>query len=407
MDTRFDPFIRNEAERARLNRLDELVARFAERAAEHDRHGTFPHENIAELRDFGYMKLTVPKAYGGDGISLYEMVQLQERLAMGDGSTALAVGWHVGQVLHLRECRKWAEPVWAELCRDVVADGAMINTFASEPVTGSPSRGGKPSTAATPAEGGWLLTGRKTYSTLSPALDRCVVTAYCEQTGKTEEFLVRMADGVSIVETWNTLGMRATGSHDVVLDGVFVPERYRLVPSEAAVDDGGGWLLHIPACYLGIALAARDFALRFAKSYRPNSLKGPIAELPNIRQLIGQIELELRTARQMLYAAAERWDREPAQRAAMKPQLGLAKLIATNGAIRIVDLAMRIVGGTSLSKNYPLERYYRDVRAGLHNPPMDDTVMALLANEALQQLDDAAAAAPSSPRSETGTLSSR
>jgi alkylation response protein AidB-like acyl-CoA dehydrogenase len=390
METRFDPFIRNEAERARLNRLDALAARFAERAAEHDRHGTFPHENIAELRDFGYMRLTVPKAYGGEGISLYEMVQLQERLAMGDGSTALAVGWHVGQVLHLRECRKWAEPIWAELCRDIVADGAMINTFASEPVTGSPSRGGKPSTTATAVEGGWLLTGRKTYSTLSPALDRCVVTAYCEQTGKIEEFLVRMEDGVSVVETWNTLGMRATGSHDIVLDSVFVPERYRLVPSEEAVDDGGGWLLHIPACYLGIALAARDFALRFAQSYRPNSITGSIAELPNIRQLIGQMELELRTARQMLYAAAERWDREPTQRAAMKPQLGLAKLIATNGAIRIVDLAMRIVGGTSLSKNYPLERYYRDVRAGLHNPPMDDTVMTLLVNEALQQLDPAA-----------------
>ncbi|KIL36084.1 acyl-CoA dehydrogenase [Gordoniibacillus kamchatkensis] len=385
MDIQNDPYVRSESERDRLRRLEALAVRFAERAAEHDRLGTFPHENIAELRDFGYMKLTVPKSYGGGGISLYEMVQLQERLAMGDGSTALAVGWHVGKVLHVREGRKWEESVWAELCRDIVAHGVMINSFASEPVTGSPSRGGRPATTAAATSGGWLLTGRKTYSTLSPALDRCIVNAYCESTGKTEEFLVMMKDGVTIVETWNTLGMRATGSHDVVFDGVFVPERYLLRPGKDAVDDGGGWLLHIPACYMGIALAARDFALRFACSYRPNSIKGPIAELPNIRQLIGQIELEQRTARQMLYAAADRWDREPDRRAQMKPELGLAKLIATNGAIRIVDLAMRIVGGTSLSKDYPLERYYRDVRAGLHNPPMDDSVMSLLVDEALGQ----------------------
>ncbi|RRJ63640.1 acyl-CoA dehydrogenase [Paenibacillus oralis] len=384
MDIQHDPYIRSDQERDRLHRLAALAAKFAERAAEHDRLGTFPHENIDELRDFGYMKLTVPETFGGDGISLYEMVQLQERLAMADGSTALAVGWHVGKVLNLRESRSWPEPVWAELCRDIVEKGVMINAFASEPATGSPSRGGRPATTAVAVQGGWVLSGRKNFSTLSPALDRCIITAFCETTGKTAEFLVMMKDGVTIEETWDTLGMRATGSHDIILDQVFVPENHLLKPSGATIDDGGGWLLHIPACYMGIGLAAREFALRFAASYRPNSIKGPIAELPNIRQLIGQMELEQRTARQMLYAAADRWDRHPELRPKLRSDLGLAKMTATNGAIRIVDLAMRIVGGTSLSKSHPLERYYRDVRAGLHNPPMDDAVMAILVGEALE-----------------------
>lgn len=378
-----DAFVRSEAERARLREAQRLADSFAETAPAHDRDGSFPFEHFAALREAGFLRLTVPERYGGDEISLYEMVQVLERLATGDGSTALGLGWHIGQVLHLRESRLWEEELFGELCRDIVEKGVMINSLASEPVTGSPSRGGKPSTKAEPAEGGWKLTGRKTYSTLSPILERMIVKAWNVEREAVDEFLVRPGDGVTIVPTWNTLGMRGTGSHDVVFDGVFVPERGRLLPSEAKVDDAGGWMLHIPAVYTGIAMAARDYALRFAASYRPNSISGAIAELPHIRHAMGELEAELRTARQLLYAAAERWDSRPAERAGLRAQLGLAKYAATNAAIRVVDRAMRIVGGASLSKDAPLERYYRDVRAGLHNPPMDDVVLELLAAEAL------------------------
>jgi alkylation response protein AidB-like acyl-CoA dehydrogenase len=95
------------------------------------------------------------------------------------------------------------------------------------------------------------------------------------------------------------------------------------------------------------------------------------------------MELTLRSARTILYAVADRWDGMPEERASMKAELGLAKYQVTNGAIRVVDLAMRIVGGTSLSRAHPLERYYRDVRAGLHNPPMDGGVIQSLASAAL------------------------
>ncbi len=150
------------------------------------------------------------------------------------------------------------------------------------------------------------------------------------------------------------------------------------------MSDHGGALLHIPACYLGIAWAARDFAVQFAADYRPSSLTGPIAELPHIQQKIGEMEQERITARTLLYSVADRWDRLPEERASMRPELGLAKTVATNAAIRIVDLAMRIVGGSSLSRSLPLERMYRDVRAGLHNPPMDDSVIAMLARRAVE-----------------------
>ena len=376
-----DPYIRNEEERARVARVEELAARFAARAEQHDREGTFPFENFADLREAGYLKLTVPREYGGDEVSLYSLLQLQERLAYGDGSTALAVGWHVGQVLHFRTSRKWPEPLFADLCRSVVRDGTMINTFASEAASGSPSRGGRPETTAVRADGGWRITGRKTFSTLAPILDRFIVTAYVPEEDCAAEFLVERTERVSVVETWDTLGMRSTGSHDVVLDGAFAGADQRI--RGKGEDDGGGWLLHIPACYIGIARAARDYALEFARSYRPNTLSEPIASLPSVRQTIGEMELELRTARSLLYEAADRWDREVSRRPSLRPEFGMAKYVAVNNAIRVVDLSMRIVGGTSLSRRSPLERYYRDVRAGLHNPPMDNVVLQMLADAAI------------------------
>lgn len=381
MNRFMDQYIRNDEERTRASKIDELAVRFAERAAQHDRDGSFPFDNFADLRDAGYLKITVAREFGGDGLSLYDLVSLQERIAYGDGSTALAVGWHVGQVLHLRTTQKWPEATFADLCRSVVSDGTMINTFASEAASGSPSRGGRPETTAVPTNGGWLITGRKTFSTLSPILDRFVVSAYIPDEDCTDDFLIHQTDRVSIVETWDVLGMRATGSHDVVLDSVFAGKDMRL--SGKGTDDGGGWLLHIPACYIGIALAARDFALEFARTYQPNHMNEPIAALPSVQHLIGEMEIDLRSARSILYSAADRWDREKESRPSLRPELGLAKYVVTNNALRIVDLAMRIVGGASLSRKLPLERFYRDVRAGLHNPPMDNSVLHMLAAAAL------------------------
>ncbi|MFC5650051.1 acyl-CoA dehydrogenase family protein [Paenibacillus solisilvae] len=378
-----DQYIRNAEERERAEKVEALAAIFADRASVHDREGSFPHQNFADMHEAGYLKLTVPKEFGGEEISLYELVSMQERLAYGDGSTALAVGWHLGQVLHLRTTRKWPGRLFDELCRAIVADGAMINTFASESGSGSPSRGGKPETTAIRTDGGWLITGRKTFSTLSPILDRFVVSAYIPEEDSTADFLIYNNDRVSIIETWDTIGMRATGSHDVVLDRAFAAEGSRL--SGKGIDDGGGWLLHIPACYLGIAMAARDFAISFAQMYRPNHLQGPIAELATVQQSIGQMEAELRTARCLVYAAADRWDQEKVSRPSLKSELGLAKYMATNNSIKVVDMAMRIVGGSSLSKKMPLERFYRDVRAGLHNPPMDNMVLHTLAADALNE----------------------
>jgi len=380
-----DYFVRNDKEAKLVAMVDSLAESFRKRAEIHDLEGSFPFENFEDLKQAGYIKLTVPKIYGGDEISLYELVLAQERLARGDGSTALSVGWHIGLMLHYRHIQVWPEALFKQLCEDVVKNGVMINHYSSERNTGSPTRGGRPETIAKKTNGGWLLSGRKIFSTLSPILDRFIVTAYMEDLGQIGHFYVQKQPGVSIEETWNTLGMRATGSHDVILDSVFVPEEAYAPTSDKWSSDGNGWLLHIPACYTGIAFAARDFALDYARHYQPNSLQTPISELPHIQQKIAQMEEELILARTLLYSTADRWDRQPHERIQLQPELGLAKKVAINSANRVVDLAMRIVGGASLSRTLPLERWYRDVRAGLHNPPMEDAVDRMVAKRALEE----------------------
>ncbi|WP_054969588.1 acyl-CoA dehydrogenase family protein [Alicyclobacillus ferrooxydans] len=383
-------FIRTPEEAERHAIIAELSQQFAKTGKAHDEEGTFPHEHVDALRQCGYVTWTVPKEYGGKGISLYEMLLHQEQIARGDGSTALAIGWHVGMMLNLYASKALPEDVYREICESVLAKGALINSCASEPATGSPSRGGRPETTAVPVEGGYRITGRKTFSTLSPELDWVLVTAGIADSNQIGEFLVSGAD-IRIEETWNVLGMRATGSHDIILEDVFVPEHHlvsRLEPGQKSKrnEDGGGWMLHIPACYLGVALNARDFAAEYAGTYQPNSLPHPISKVDHIQNKLGQMELKLLSARTMMYDLARRWDEAtPAERLKLRPQLGAVKTLATNSAVEVVDLAMRVVGARSLSRDLVLERLYRDVRAGLHNPPMDDITYRSLSETAVSE----------------------
>src|SRR5690606_14605525 len=150
-------------------------------------------------------------------------------------------------------------------------------------------------------------------------------------------------------------------------------------------DKLNGWRLHIPACYLRIAHAARDYAVEFAVDYSPNSIQGTISDLPNVQSHSGHVDMKLMTAMHLLYSVAAAYDNLE-QRSSMNQELGAANHVVRDAAIRIVDQAMRIVGAKSLELSNPLQRYYRDVRAGLHNPPMDDMVISKLAQAAIEDM---------------------
>ncbi|GAB4549171.1 MAG: acyl-CoA dehydrogenase family protein [Anaerolineae bacterium] len=370
-----------------LQIADQLATKFAERAAKHDAEGSFPHENYVDLRASGYPLLSVPVEYGGWGAGLYECVLAQERLAMGDGSTALSIGMHVQTVGSAAQGRAWANGLFPIFCQEILMRGALINSCATEPELGSPSHGGKPNTQAFREGDTWVISGHKSFASLAPELDYFIIPATVSGADGDQiaRFLVPRSPNIEIVPTWNAMGMRSTGSHDLILREVRVPENYLIalapvgMPDPNKVMQNAWFVLTFCAVYLGVAAAAQQAALTYARDRIPSGLGRPISTLENIQRRLGECELALQSGRAILYRTAETWDAAtPEARATMSRQIIACKLTATNAAIQAVDHAMRAVGGSSMTRDLPLERYYRDVRGGLHHPPSDDNGLVML-----------------------------
>jgi alkylation response protein AidB-like acyl-CoA dehydrogenase len=381
-----------------VERARELAPRFAERAAVHDREGSFPFDNFADLRAAGFYGLTIPKERGGEEASLTTFLRVQEELAAGDGSTALAFMMHLKAFGQERESHNYPESWFAELCRGALEDGWLCNTVATEEGLGSPAGGGLPETTAIESEGGWLLNGRKTFTTMAPLLHYFIVLATIPQPEGERpvlgNFVVVPGDpGFRIEETWDSLGMRSTGSHDAVFENVQLPaERLMTRRTVGSADPRGAagvaWFaLGIASTSIGVARAARDYAVAYARERTPNSNK-TIKEYPGVRMRIARIDLLLQRSRAMVYDASAAWESRNSEAAnGMKPfdRVAAAKIDTLNNCIEAVDLAMRVVGGVSLQKKRPIERYYRDVRAGLHNPPIEDRALEQIARSALDE----------------------
>ncbi|RCW66991.1 acyl-CoA dehydrogenase family protein [Saliterribacillus persicus] len=377
-------FIQTKKQQDLYNKATKLSEVAKRNSKEMDEKAQFSLDTLQALKKEKYLSLSLPEKYGGQQISLYEFLLLQEKLAEGDGPTALSVGWHLGVMMELSEGKLWEEEIFSYVAKDIEQNQSLVNRAATEPATGSPTRGGIPETTAKKENDHYIINGRKTFTTMASVLDYFIVTAYIHEKEAVGSFLIaKNTAGVAINKTWDTLGMRGTGSDDLILKNVKVKEMNLVeVNSKPKRPEPKGWLLHIPACYLGIAIAARNEAVEFAKNFQPNSLKTPISEVDHIRQKVGEMDLKLMQARYFMYAVAEKWDKHPENRSELGSELAAVKVVATNTANEVVDLAMRIAGGRGLSKEMPFEKLYRDVRAGLHNPPMDDMVIQMLAGKA-------------------------
>lgn len=375
-------FVKTEKQAVWVQTIHDIAQSFQDCPEDVDALAQFPTRNIEALVQCNYSSISVPKKYGGEGLSVYDMVLFQETLASYDANTALSIGWNIGIAGDIFEKQLWNEEQLQFLSSELL-HGALINRSVTEAQTGSPTRGGRPNTTAIKTVNGWRITGRKTFTTASPVLTYFLTSAWIEDLEQVGFFLIHKDHaGVSIDETWDMVSMRGTGSHDLVLSNVEVEEHALVeLPTKSSGGKFNGWLLHIPACYLGVAQAARNYAIHFANHHSPNSLNGPIRQLPNVQQHIGEIELMLKQARYVLYGVAEAYDIKKS--VDLANDISIAKHTVTNFALQIVDKAMRIVGAKSLQRTNPLQRYYRDVRAGLHNPPMDDMTIHNLALSAL------------------------
>lgn len=376
-------------------RARELAPSFAARAERHDREGSFPFENFDDLFRAGFYGLTVPRAFGGAEAPLHTYLAVLETLARADGSTALAFMMHLKIFGQERDAPSYP-PAWFErMCAGAVEHGQLVNTVATEEGLGSPAGGGLPDTTATPVEGGWRLSGRKTFTTLAPLLHHFIVLArVAPDQGAPPalaNFMVLRSDpGLRIVETWDSLSMRATGSHDVILDDIYLPAGRLLNRREPGQPDARGgagmaWFaLGLCATTIGVASAARDYAVAFARERTPNSNR-TIKEYPGVRTRIARIDLLIHRSRALMENACDAWERKLTSPPPALDRIAIAKIDTLNNCIEAVDLAMRVVGGVSLQKRRPIERYFRDVRAALHNPPLEDRALEQLARTALDE----------------------
>jgi alkylation response protein AidB-like acyl-CoA dehydrogenase len=332
-------------------------------------------------------------AQGGDEISLSTFLRFQETLAAGDGSTALALNMHLIRFGSERESHSYPQRWFEEMCRGAIEDGWVCNTAATEEGLGSPAGGGIPETLAVAVEGGWHISGRKSFTTLAPILHYFITSARISAAGAAPPeigtFMVLRDDpGVRIEETWDSLSMRSTGSHDLVLRGARIPEdrlmgRRTVGKPDARGGAGQAWFaLGVSATTIGVAQAARDHAVEFARTRTPLG-NAPIREYPGVRARVARMDLLLQRSRALVYDAARAWETQDESGMPALDRVAVAKVETLNACIETADIAMRVVGGVSLLKKRPIERYYRDVRAALHNPPLEDRALEQLARRAL------------------------
>ncbi|MBD0283134.1 MAG: acyl-CoA dehydrogenase family protein [Thermoleophilaceae bacterium] len=365
---------------------EELSPGLAARADEHDRDGSYPFEAIDALKAAGYFAAPVPVSLGGLGVtSAHDLVVASSRLARGDASVAIGVNMHLVAVLNMERRRQLAAAAGAERrasgfaasLQRIARDGMVLAAAISE-------RGQdltRPGTRATRTESGWRIDGRKLFCTMSPAAtDLYVAVTYTDGEG-TERYAYAMvptdAQGVVVHDDWDALGMRASGSNSVSLEGVELPESgvrggFRAGDVLPYMERNLVAGLFHAAASLGIAESADQLARR--------GIAGRVNGAARPRMQVADNAVDLAAARAVLARAATLIDEHCAanpasdgsaeQLGALFAEAQTAKAFVGEAAARIVDRALALSGGAGYQGGSPLARAYRDVRAGSFMHPL-------------------------------------
>jgi alkylation response protein AidB-like acyl-CoA dehydrogenase len=360
-----------------FDRAQKLAGEFATRVAQHDREASFPFENFEDLSEAGLLALTVPAALGGVGAGALDAARIINIIGKADPSTALVLSMHYIQHLVMARSTRWPGRLSRKLAREAVEGVALINALRVEPDLGSPSRGGLPATIARRTETGWRLSGRKVYSTGAPILKWYAVWARTDEPDlRVGLFLVpAKLPGTRIVETWDHLGLRASGSHDVVFDDVVFPLDHEIdvrKPGEWLVPDFTQATVHaifVAAIYDGVARAARDWLIEFLNNRVPSNLGASLATLPRAQEIVGGIEARLAVNARLIDSFAGDYDDGVVLSAS---ESNIIKLTVTNNAVAVVEDALSLTSNHGLTRANPLERHYRDVLCGRVHTPQDD-----------------------------------
>jgi alkylation response protein AidB-like acyl-CoA dehydrogenase len=376
-----------------LATAEQLAPAFAARAGEHDIDGSFPADDFADLRANGLLGLMVPTRLGGIGAAFSDYAEVAMTLGSGSGATALIYNMHasVTGALALTDddlARALGVPETFFVARDEMLRGAAAGQHYAVAMSerGAGSRLSEATTTYEPVEGGWRIIGTKTFCSGAGHADAYVVAA--RRGEAVSQFLVPAGPGVTVIPTWDALGMRATVSHDVELDVV--------VPSEALLGQVEGmalllaqvmpqWLVaSYAAVYVGVAQAALTAATEYVDG------RG-LGRLPMVRARLGRADAAVAGAREVVRAMARAVASAPGEPATNR-WVWRAKLVAGETAMDVAASLLEACGTAATRRGSALERLYRDARCGSLQPATSDVCADWLGYAVLGRDPDADAA---------------
>ena len=365
----------------------DLAKEFAPQAEQHDREGSFPFEHITRLKETGYTTMTTPQEYGGWGASPLTFVLAQEQLVQGCSATAFAINMHCNTVGFYTP---FMTPAQRTLyLGNVGHKQKLMNGFYTE---GGGARSIlSPQTKARKVAGGYILNGQKVFCTLVPIVDYFGISTSLEgytgtASGGCAFLLPRDASGLEVIETWDAMGMRATGSHTIVLRDVFAPVD-QLIGEEGHLFEEFSqvsywYCLSFSAIYLGIGQAMYNYVLDYARTRKVQRSGQLVGHLPWNRFAIGEMYNRLEACRILVYTLAREIGEQRPYGERQVPTIEMLRTFIAENMLEVANLATRIAGGQGYLKGNPLERYFRDLRsAPLHTLKRDDVLEMLAAME--------------------------
>ena len=368
---------------------DEMLARFDERAPMYDRENRFFDEDFEELKESGYLLAAVPEEFGGSGLRLDEVVRLQSRLAYYAAPTALGVNMHIYWTGLAADLLRAGD----DSCRWILekaADGEIFAAIHGEAGNDIPAMFS--TTRADRVDGGWEITGHKIFGSLSPVWTYAGFHAQDDSDPANPKvvhgFLPRGTKGVEIVETWDTLGMRATQSHDTILEKAFCPDERVAMVCPTGFAGATPFLLQIfawalmgfAAVYHGQARRAFDLTVARAPQRTSVALTRSMAWHPEVQHHVAEMRMKLDASEALLEATTRDWA------AGVAHEDWPVRLVGTRSTVidtayDIVDRAMDLSGGAAAFRRNRLEQIFRDARMGRFHPGN-----TLLAHEVLGKL---------------------
>lgn len=382
MDFQLQPL--SEAGRRLVDMAEKHAEDFATRADEHDQAGTFAFENYRALQESGFMGAAIPTELGGLGVnSIHDIAVAFNRLGRGDAATSIGAVMHVmagWTMLSWKSLRPPDDPFTGmlDLFMGQMVSEQVVCAALSEPGTYV----SYPLTELTPTDGGWLINGRKIFCTNSSAATVVMATVRFGANSGSDEFGFAWVPvgtpGMEVLDNWDAMGMRGSGSNDIVFRDCFIPEMMAMPMSPWGEPDGTFLRLSVPgfpqlvAVFLGIAEAAHDHVVGMLRSRRKAPNNRTMAERPPVQAMVAENEVDLAAARAILARSARTIDEalgnptgfDLGDMHELHKDIQCMKTFVQRKAIDVVDRAMTLSGGAGYVTGSPLSRHYRDVRAG-------------------------------------------